>query len=156
MGFDLATSSFLELLVKKIIQKKMDKYKIKNTIFQIRSKKNSTRFFVSKVRPSHPSPRFKKFRWPVMVVNLGKGQKILKNIENNCKFKRKLAKIQHTNILRTISLSQETIQYLCFKPEIVSLTHKDLYTRNMIKIFQKFDNFKFYRKITKTQVIKKN
>ena len=39
MAFNLATFSFLDLLVKKIIQKKMDKYKIKNKSFQIRSKK---------------------------------------------------------------------------------------------------------------------
>ena len=33
---------------------------------------------------------------------------------------------------------QETIQYPCFKPEIVSLAHKDPYTWNT-KIFQKLE-----------------
>ena len=65
----------------------------------------------------------------------------MKNFENNFHIEQNLSKIQDINILRTISLSQEIIQYLCFKPEIASLTHKDSYTRNMIKIFQKFEFF---------------
>ena len=68
-----------------------------------------------------------------MVAKLRKGQKkyrkwkmlILKN----------LAKTQDNNILRTISLPQETIWYPCFKPEIFSQAHKDPYTWN--KNFQK-------------------
>ena len=60
-----------------------------------------------------------------------------------------LAKTQDINILRTISLSQETIQYPCFKPEIVSLAHKDPYARN-IEIFQKFEKFLFYYFKTKS------
>ena len=50
-------------------------------------------------------------------------------------------------------MSQETIRYPSFKPEIVSQAHKDPYTWNT-KIFQKFGNFKFYPKITKTGIIK--
>ena len=65
------------------------------------------------------------------------------------------ADIKHDiNVLRTNSLSQENIRYPCFKPEIVSQAHKDPYTWN-IQIFQKFEMFKFYPKITKTGVIKK-
>ena len=60
---------------------------------------------------------------------------------------------QDINILRTDSLSQETIRFHCFRPEIVSHAHKDPYTWN-IQIFQKFEKFKFYPKITKTGVIK--
>ena len=60
---------------------------------------------------------------------------------------------QDINILRTNSLSKETIRYPSFKPEIVSQAHKDPYTWN-IQIFQKFERFKFYPKITKTGVIK--
>ena len=59
---------------------------------------------------------------------------------------------QDINILRTNSLSQETIRYPCFKPETVSQTHKDPYTWN-IQFFQKFEKFKFYPKISKTGVI---
>ena len=50
-------------------------------------------------------------------------------------------------------MSQETIRYPCFKPEIVSQAHKDQYTWNK-KIFQKFEKLKFYPNITKTVVIK--
>ena len=50
-------------------------------------------------------------------------------------------------------MSQETIRCPCFKPEIVSQAHKDSYTSN-IKIFRKFEKFKFYPKITKIGVIK--
>ena len=62
-----------------------------------------------------------------------------------------LAKFQDIKKLRTISLSYESIQYLRFKPEIVSLAHKDPYTWNIKKseIF-----FEFYPKMTKTGVIK--
>ena len=52
---------------------------------------------------------------------------------------------QDIHILRTHSLSQKTIRYPCFKPEIVSQAHKDPYTWN-IQIFQKFEKFKFYPK----------
>ena len=51
-------------------------------------------------------------------------------------------------------MSQETIQYPSFKPEIVTQTRKDPYTWN-IKIFRKLEEFKFYPKITKTGVINK-
>ena len=44
--------------------------------------------------------------------------------------------MQDINILRTNLLSQETIRYPCFKPEIVSQAHKDPYIWN-IQIFQK-------------------
>ena len=54
---------------------------------------------------------------------------------------------QDINVLRTISLSQETIRYPCFKPKIVSQAHKDPYTWNK-QIFQKFEKFKYYPKIT--------
>ena len=37
---------------------------------------------------------------------------------------------QDINILRTNSLSQETIRYPCFKPEIISQDHKDPYNWN--------------------------
>ena len=40
------------------------------------------------------------------------------------------------NILRTDSLSQETIRYPCFKPEIVLQAQKDPYTSNTIKVFK--------------------
>ena len=59
-----------------------------------------------------------------MIVKLRKGQKIFKKFENDCKFKQKLAKIQDNNIFKTISLSQESMQYPCFKSEIVSLAQK--------------------------------
>ena len=44
---------------------------------------------------------------------------------------------QDNNILRTNSLSEETIRYHCFKPETVSQAHKDPYTWNL-QIFKKF------------------
>ena len=44
---------------------------------------------------------------------------------------------QDINILRTNSLSQETIWYPGFNPEIVSQAHKDPYTWN-IQILQNF------------------
>ena len=62
---------------------------------------------------------------------------------------------QDINILRTNSLSQETIRYPCFKPQIVLKAHKDPYTSNTIKIFHKnWKNCSFYPKITKTGVKK--
>ena len=69
-----------------------------------------------------------------MVVKLRKG--IRKNFEN-CKFEQNHAKIQDINIVRTISLSQETLRCPCFKPERVSQADKDPYTWNMIKNFPK-------------------
>ena len=60
---------------------------------------------------------------------------------------------QDINIFRTNSLSQETIWYPCFKPEIVSQAQKDPHTWN-IQIFQKFEKLKIYPKITKTGDIK--
>ena len=60
---------------------------------------------------------------------------------------------QDTNILRTSSLSQETIRYPCVKPEKFSQAHKDPYTW-IKQTFQKFEKFRFYPKITKTGVIK--
>ena len=41
-------------------------------------------------------------------------------------------------MLRIIYWSQETIQYPCFKPELVSVVYKDPYTYN-IKILQNFE-----------------
>ena len=61
-----------------------------------------------------------------MVVKLREGQKN-GNFLNNCKFYQELAQIQDINILRTISLSQETIQYTCFKPETVSLAQRSIH-----------------------------
>ena len=49
-----------------------------------------------------------------MIVKLRKGKK-LKNFKNNHKFQQNLAKIQDFRIFKTISLSQETIQYHFFK-----------------------------------------
>ena len=60
---------------------------------------------------------------------------------------------QEINILRTNSLSQETIRCPCFKPEIVSQAHKDPYNWN-IQIFKNFEKFKFHTKITKIVVMK--
>ena len=57
---------------------------------------------------------------------------------------------QDINILRTNSLSQQTIRYPCFKSEIFLQAHKDPYTWN-IQIFQKIEMFKFCPKITKTE-----
>ena len=54
-------------------------------------------------------------------------------------------------------MSQEAHKYPCFKPDwlIVSLAHKDPYTWNKKKNFQKFEKiFEFYPKITQTGVIK--
>ena len=51
-------------------------------------------------------------------------------------------------------ISQHTIKYPCFKSEIVLMTHKDPYAWNLIKIFRKFEDYKFYPKISKTIVIK--
>ena len=44
---------------------------------------------------------------------------------------------QDINILRTNSLSHETIRYPCFKPQIVLQAHKDPNTSHTIKIFHK-------------------
>ena len=56
------------------------------------------------------------------------------------------------NILRTNSLSQETIRYPCFKPEILLQAHKDPYTSNTIKIFQKFEKIvNFIQKLLKLE-----
>ena len=93
----------------------------------------------SKLLSNNPNLTPQKFRRPVMVVHLRKGQKIFKNFANNCKFKQNLAKIRNFIILRTISFSQETIQYPCLKRETVSLAHKDPYSWYMIKIFRKFE-----------------
>ena len=51
--------------------------KTKTKSFQLRSKKRSKPSSVSKVLSGKPSPRFEKFRWPVMVVKLRKGKKII-------------------------------------------------------------------------------
>ena len=49
----------------------------------------------------------------------------IQKIENKCKFLQSLAKVQDIIIFKTISLSQETIQYSVFKSEIASVAHKD-------------------------------
>ena len=85
MGFGSATSSFQALLLNKSYRK-TEKGKIKTESCQLCSKKSSKPFFVSRVLSRNPSPRLKKFRWPVMVVKLRKGQKILNNFRSNCKF----------------------------------------------------------------------
>ena len=56
-------------------------------------------------RPCNPSARLKNFCLPVMIIK----------IENNFKSEENLATILVINIFRTISLSQETIQYPYFK-----------------------------------------
>ena len=100
--FDTATS-FLTLLINKSYRKKLE---VKLKGFQLHNKKIKT-IFASKVLSSNPSPRFEKFCWPVMVVKLRKGQKILKKFEKVENFNKILLKLADINILRTISLSQE-------------------------------------------------
>ena len=46
--------------------------------------------------------------------------------------------MQDIHILKTISLSQETIQYPLFKPQIVSMAHKDPYLWNMAKFSENY------------------
>ena len=59
---------------------------------------------------------------------------------------------QDINILRTNSLSQENTRYPCFRPQIVSQAHKDPYTSNTIKIFQKFGKIvNFIQKLLKLE-----
>ena len=59
---------------------------------------------------------------------------------------------QDINILRTNSLSQETIRYPCFKQEIALQAHKDPYTSHTIKIFQKFEKIvNFIQKLLKLE-----
>ena len=84
MGFDSATSSFLALLVNKSYRKKQKKAILKK--FSTSHKKSSKTFVVSKVLSSNQSAGLRKFHWPKMVVKIRKGQKILKNFGNNCKF----------------------------------------------------------------------
>ena len=80
--------------------------------------------------------------------NEKKNRKILKTIANA-----NLATIQYIKILRTISLSQEAIQYPSVKPEKDSLAQRSIHLEHA-KNFQKFENFfKFYPNITKTGVI---
>ena len=56
---------------------------------------------------------------------------------------------QDINILRNNSLSQETIRYPCFKPEIVLQAHKDPYIWS-IQIFQKLEKkASFIKKLQK-------
>ena len=52
-----------------------------------------------------------------MTVKLEKDKKTVK-------FNEILKKIPDIIIFKTISLSQDTMQYQCLKPEIVSLAHK--------------------------------
>ena len=59
-------------------KKKLKGAKLKEG-FQLRDEKSSKPTFVSKDPSINPSPRFEKFCWPVIVVKLRKGQKILKN-----------------------------------------------------------------------------
>ena len=107
MGFDSATSSFLDLLANKSYRKKTERQNLRN-VTRFCSKKIENHFFVSEVLSSKPSARHKKFRWPVMVVKPEKDKIYSKNF-------------------KTISLSQGDIQYPCFKPEIVLLIHKNPY-----------------------------
>ena len=81
-----------------------------------------------------------------MVVKLRKGQKILKDFENNSKFQQNLAKIQDVIILRTIS-SQEIIQYFFFKPEIVSLVQRSMHLEQ--KFSKNWKIWYFIRKLLK-------
>ena len=57
---------------------------------------------------------------------------------------------KNLNILRTNSLSQETIRYPCFKAEFVSHSHKDPYTWN-IQIFKKLKSLNLIQKILKLE-----
>ena len=57
---------------------------------------------------------------------------------------------QDINILRTNSLSQETIRYHCFKPEKVSQDHKDPYTWN-IQISNNLKSSNFIQKLLKLE-----
>ena len=109
-------------------------------MFRFRSKKALNQFFVAEVLSNKPSPTRKIFVGQYSSLNSeNEKTEILKTIANV-----NLATIQYINILRTISLSQETIQYLCFKKD--SLAHKDPYTWNM-QIILKFEkNFKILSK----------
>ena len=49
---------------------------------------------------------------------------------------------QDINILRTNSLSQETIRYPCFKPEIVSQAHK-IHTLGTYKVSKNLKTLNF-------------
>ena len=69
-------------------------------------------------------------------------------METVTNFNRILLKIQDNNILRTNSLSQETIEYTCFKSEIVSLAQRSIHLEQN---FSK--NLKILSFIRKTRVI---
>ena len=84
--------------------------KRKKKSFKLRNKKIKI-IFVSKVLSNNPSPRLEKFRWPVMIVKLRKGQQKLKKFEN-ANFNKILVKFKI--LIRILSLSQETIRYPCF------------------------------------------
>ena len=60
------------------------------------------------------------------------------------------ALIHDIKFLRTISFSQETLQYLYFKHEIVSLAYKIPYTWNM-KVFRKFETLNIIEKLLKLE-----
>ena len=57
---------------------------------------------------------------------------------------------QDINILRTNSLSQETIRYPCFKPEIVSQAHKE-HTLGTYKFSKNFKSLNFIEKLQKLE-----
>ena len=76
IGFDSATFSFLALLVKKSNRKKWRKTKFKK--FPDLAIKDFKTIFVTGVPSSNISAKLKKFRWPVVIVKLIKGQ-IFKN-----------------------------------------------------------------------------
>ena len=84
MGLDPAISSFLASLVNKSYRK-AEESKIKKG-FNVVVKTSSKPFSVSKILSLYWSPRLEKFRWPVIVVKLRKGQKNLETIANLTKF----------------------------------------------------------------------
>ena len=114
MGFDSATSSFLALLVNH--KEKTAKGKIKNKSFQLRRKKSKTNFGLE----IKPSPRHKKFRWPVMVVKLRKRQKLWKILETIANFNKTLLKFKIL-ISRTIKNLKIRIFFLNFIQKLLKL-----------------------------------
>ena len=119
MEFDSAISSFLALLVNKLYRKKS---KLQTEVFNFEVTKFKTIFCLE-------------------------SSFVLEIMENFNKIWN-LAKVQDINILRNMSLSQETMQYPCFKPERVSPAQRSIHLEHD-KHFPKI------LKITRTGVINK-
>ena len=64
---------------------------------------------------------------------------MFKNFENNCKFYQNRAKFQDINIFKTISLSQQAIQYPYLK--LLSSTEKLKKIKKILKNLKKFELF---------------